>query len=786
MNEKVLKTLEYHKITQNLSDYAGSEPGKKMCLNLRPSTNPDWIENSLAQSDAALKRLIKNDRVSFGANHDVRPILKSIELGHVASAAEILGIAGILTLTDELIKYGVPESEDSEKDELSSIFESLISVPLLEKEIRRCIISEDEIADDASSELSQLRRSRSVYSGRIHTQLTNMVNNTYRTYLMDPVITMRGNRYCIPVKAEYKNQVPGLIHDQSSSGSTFFIEPASVVDLNNKLKEIELKERDEIHKILTGLCGRIASHSSEISNNQKTITLLDFIFAKGKYALKLNATKPIFNDEHRINLRNARHPLLATDKVVPISIRLGDDFDLLIVTGPNTGGKTVSLKTTGLLTLMGQSGLLIPTLDRSELGLFTEVYADIGDEQSIEQSLSTFSSHMTSIVKILSNANENCLCLFDELGAGTDPTEGAGLAIAILNYLHDRGIRTMATTHYSELKVYALQTSFVENACCEFDVDTLSPTYRLLIGIPGKSNAFAISEKLGLPVDIIESAKATISNEEKQFENVISDLEHQRVSIEKERESIESYKKEISELKEKLDAKQEKIDEQRERILKEAREEAKEILKEAKDIADDAIRTYQKSTTIDIKTMEKKRTDIREKIKKHSSSESVSTGSSKSHKTLDIKSATPGKSVHIISMNLDGTITVRPDSKGYVSVQCGIITSKVKVSDLYEIEAPEEKEVKKKVKLNISKSSNISPEINVIGLFVDDAVSRIDKYLDDAYLCHIPKVRIVHGKGTGALRNGIHTYLRTCPYVSSFELAAHGEGDAGVTVVTFK
>ena len=785
MNEKVLKTLEYYKITETLSEYAGSEPGKKICLGLRPSTNQEWITNGLNQTGAALSRLLINDRISFGANKDIRPILKSISIGHTATAGELLNIAGILTLTDELKKYG-ERPDDEPEDDLSSMFEALYPLPLIEKEIRKCIISEDEIADDASHELASIRKSYAVYTGRIHSLLTNMVNNTCRSYLMDPVITMRNNRYCIPVKSEYKSQVPGIVHDQSSTGSTLFIEPQAVVNLDNQLKELELKERDEIYKILTGICEKIAPMVDIINNNQKTITMLDFAFAKGKYALKLNASLPIFNDEHRINLRNARHPLLNPDTVVPINVNLGNTFDLLIVTGPNTGGKTVSLKTVGLLTLMGQSGLFIPSLDRSELCIFKEVYADIGDEQSIEQSLSTFSSHMTSIVKILDKADADSLCLFDELGAGTDPTEGAALAISILNYLHDRGIRTMATTHYSELKVYALQTSFVENACCEFDVASLRPTYKLLIGIPGKSNAFAISQKLGLSKEIIDNAKSTISQEEEQFENIISDLEHRRVSLEKEKDQIDSYKKEIENLKNELSQKQEKLSDQREKILREAREEAREILREAKEVADDAIRSFQKhGTTMTIQTMEKKRTNLREQMNKNQISSSVASKKDKSQKTLTLKEAVPGTSVHIISMNLDGTITVRPDSKGNVSVQCGIITSKVNINDLYEIEPPEEK-AKKKAILNISKSSNISQEINVIGMTVDDAVMRIDKYLDDAYMCHLAKVRIVHGKGTGALRNGIHNYLRSCTYVSSYELAAHGEGDAGVTVVTFK
>lgn len=787
MNEKVLKTLEYNKILDKLSEFAGSAPGKRMCEKLRPSTNKDWIENAQLETEAALSRLLKNDRISFGANEDIRGIIKTIQKGHAATSGELLLVARILTETTALEKYGQKEHEDDPDDALTPLFEALYPLPLLEKEITRCIISEDEIADDASSELSSIRKKYAIIDGRIHSQLSNMVNSTYRTYLQDPIITMRGNRYCIPVKAEYKSQVPGMVHDQSSTGSTLFIEPQSVVNLNNELRELELQERDEIIKILEGLSARVAAQAETILTNQKNISMLDFIFAKGKYALFLNATRPEFNDEHRLKLRSARHPLIDKDKIVPVDIRLGEDFDLLIVTGPNTGGKTVSLKTTGLLQLMGQSGLHIPTLDRSELSIFKEIYADIGDEQSIEQSLSTFSSHMTSIVDILKKADDDCLCLFDELGAGTDPTEGAALAISILDHLHDRGIRTMATTHYSELKIYALSTSFVENACCEFDVESLRPTYRLLIGIPGKSNAFAISKKLGLSDEIIEKAKENITDSEQSFENVISDLEKQRIRMEKEKAEIASYKKKIASLENQLQNSKEQLEEKRQKILNDAKEEAKEILKEAKDVADETIRAFNKPESMTIQTMEKKRSGLREKIAKNEvKSKNKMAPSDNAGKPITLADAVPGTYVHIRSMNLDGTITVRPDSKGNVSVQCGIITSKVNIKDLCKANPPEETKPKNAAKLNISKSSNISQEINVIGLTVDDAVSRVDKYLDDAYLCHLSKVRIVHGKGTGALRNGIHSFLRGCSYVSSYELAAHGEGDAGVTVVTFK
>ena len=788
MNERVLKTLEYNKILDILSGYAGSEPAKNMCLKLRPSGNPEWIIKAQDETEAAFNRLLKDDRLSFGANKDIRGMIKSAAIGHTLSASELLSISRLLVLTNDLSAYG--NKDDETVDALSDYFLRLMPLPLLEKEIGRCITPDEEIADNASPALSSIRKNYQIIGGRIHSQLNNMVNSTYRSYLQDAVITMRGNRYCLPVKAEHKSQVPGIVHDQSSTGSTLFIEPASIVDLNNELKELELKERDEIEVILSGLTARVAAQADVLTENQKTATLLDFIFAKAKYAMKINATKPIFNDEHRINLRQARHPLLDPKTAVPISVNLGDTFDLLIVTGPNTGGKTVSLKTMGLFTLMGQSGLHIPALDRSELGFFKEVYADIGDEQSIEQSLSTFSSHMTHIVKILSEADQDSLCLFDELCAGTDPAEGAALAIAILQSLHDKGIRTMATTHYSELKIYALQSAFVENASCEFDVESLRPTYRMLIGIPGKSNAFAISKKLGLPESIIDSAKETISSEQESFETVISDLETKRISIEKEQANIESYKAEIERLKNEISEKQQKITDQRDRIIREAKEEAKEILQEAKDVADESIRAFHnQGNPMKIQTMEKKRTMLREKINENNVPEKKLAKPVNTKKTLDAKNALPGTYIHIISMNMDGTIKTRPDSKGNITVQCGIISSKVSLKDVYEIDPPTQNEKAAikgaKTKLNISKSSNIPTEINVIGKTVDEAIAVIDKYLDDAYLCHLPKVRIVHGKGTGALKNGIHAYLRGCSYVSSYELAAHGEGDAGVTVVTF-
>lgn len=604
---------------------------------------------------------------------------------------------------------------------------------------------------------------------------------------------MRDNRYCIPVKAEYKSQVSGMVHDQSSTGSTFFIEPAAVVNLNNQLKELDLQEQEEIEVILGDLSSQAAVHTSELAADQKIMTTLDFIFAKAKLAMEQNATEPIFNTEHYIQIRKGRHPLLDKKKAVPIDVRLGKDFDLLVITGPNTGGKTVSLKTVGLFTLMGQAGLHIPALDRSELSIFSEVYADIGDEQSIEQSLSTFSSHMTRVVHILQHADADSLCLFDELGAGTDPTEGAALAIAILNYLHDRGIRTMATTHYSELKIYALSTNFVENACCEFDVETLRPTYRLLIGIPGKSNAFAISSKLGLSDEIINAAKEQISKEDESFEDVIADLEQSRVTIEKEQQEIAEYKERIRTLQEQLQKKNEKIDQAKDKILRDANEKARAILQEAKDVADETIRDFNKAgASADIKELEKKRQKVRDKINEKNGKLALGNNQKKpaNQKTVDPKKLKKGDSVKIISMNLKGIVNTLPDARGNLFVQCGIMRMQTNINDLVPVKeetitAPALQRTNTG-KLKMSKSFSVSSEINLLGCTVDEAIAKLDKYLDDAYLAHLPSVRVVHGKGTGALRSAVQSHLKRLKYVKEYRLGEYGEGDAGVTIVTFK
>ncbi|MBO4750605.1 MAG: endonuclease MutS2 [Lachnospiraceae bacterium] len=798
MNEKVLRTLEYYKIIELLAAKADSEPGKKLCRELLPSTDIAEIRTNQAETRDAISRIFRNGSTSFGNNKDLGFSIKSLEIGSTLSSIELMKISGLLVNVARIKSYGKKEREDTPEDTLDPYFEALAPLTQVANEIDRCILGEDEIADDASPKLKSIRRSIQVTGEKIHNQLNAMLTGSSRTYLQDAVITMRNNRYCIPVKSEYKSQVSGLVHDQSSSGSTFFIEPAAIVNLNNQLKELDLQEKAEIEHILAELSYLCAAHTEELAVNQRTMTKLDFVFAKAKLALDMNASEPQFNRKHIIHIRKGRHPLLDKKKVVPIDIHLGRDFDLLVITGPNTGGKTVSLKTVGLFTLMGQAGLHIPAGDRSELSVFTEVFADIGDEQSIEQSLSTFSSHMTSIVHILKHADEHSLCLFDELGAGTDPTEGAALAISILNYLHDRGIRTMATTHYSELKIYALSTDFVQNACCEFSVETLQPTYRLLIGIPGKSNAFAISSKLGLPDDIINAAKEQISKEETSFEDVIADLEMNRVRMEDERREIEKKKENIRLLEEQLKQKNEKLDKAKDKILREANEKAREILQDAKDVADETIRDFHKASSmgIDMKTLEQKRQAVRDKIKEKN--DKLSIGQSAPQTTNGVKGIDPkklmkGDAVKIVSMNLKGTVSTLPDAKGNLFVQCGIMRMQTNLSDLVLIKEEDLSDPKATRiatsgigQIKMSKSMSVSHEINLLGKTVDEALSELDKYLDDAYLAHLPNVRIVHGKGTGALRNAVHAHLKKMKNIKEFRLGEFGEGDAGVTIATFK
>ncbi len=835
MNQKALKTLEYTKIITQLESHAASPLGKSLCRELSPSSDLEEIRTRQAQTTDAVNRVRLKGSVSFSGLREIGGSLKRLEIGSSLSIPELLSISSVLTVASRAKAYGRRDTESPPvftprfpgqkppkqaevaeyvPDSLDPLFQSIEPLTPLNNEIKRCILSEDEIADEASPGLSRARRSIKAAADRIHTQL-NSILNSHRTYLQDAVITMRDGRYCLPVKAEYKNQVSGMVHDQSATGSTLFIEPMAIVKLNNEIRELEIQEQKEIEAVLASLSNEAAPHIEELRLNMELLAQLDFIFAKAALSRQYRCSAPVFNDKGRIHIKDGRHPLLDPQKVVPINIWLGKDFDLLIVTGPNTGGKTVSLKTVGLFTLMGQAGLHIPAWEGSELAVFDEVFADIGDEQSIEQSLSTFSAHMTNIVSILQQADSRSLCLFDELGAGTDPTEGAALAIAVLSFLHNMKCRTMATTHYSELKVFALTTPGVENACCEFSVETLQPTYRLLIGIPGKSNAFAISKKLGLPDFIIEDAKSHLEAKDESFEDLLASLETSRVTIEKEQEEIRSYKEEIAQLKSRLTQKEERLDERKDKLIRNASEEAQRILREAKETADQTIREINRlaSESGVGKELEAQRAKLREQLKK--TDDKLAVKAKGPSQPISPKKLKIGDGVKVLSMNLKGTVSTLPDAKGDLFVQMGILRSRVNIRDLELIREDDisatlgdgssrtyggtaagskAKKTFSQAKGNgsgsgqirMSKSFSVGTEVNLIGMTTDEAVPAMEKYLDDAYLAHMPSVRVVHGRGTGALKNACHKRLRQLKYVKDFRLGEFGEGGTGVTIVTFK
>ena len=790
MNQKTLKKLEFDKIIHILAGHAASAGAKELCEHLLPSDSLPEIRRTQTETADALRRILRRGSLSFGGIRDIRGSVKRLQIGGVLGMGELLQIMSLLETAGKVRQYGTREEDEGSGDSMDEFFRLLEPVTALAHEIRRCILAEDAMADDASSALREIRRSMRQMDDMFNSTLNSMVNGSARTWLQDAVITMRDGRYCLPVKAEYRNQVPGMVHDQSATGATLFIEPMAVIRLNNEYKELQIREQREIEKVLAALSEAAAEYMELIAEDYELLVRLDFIFARAMLAKDMDATMPVFNEEGRIDIKDGRHPLLDVKKVVPVSIRLGKDFDLLIVTGPNTGGKTVSLKTVGLFTLMGQAGLHIPAFERSQLAVFDNIFADIGDEQSIEQSLSTFSSHMSNIVSILRDATLNSLVLFDELGAGTDPTEGAALAISILDHLHRQGIRTMATTHYSELKVYALSTEGVENACCEFDVESLRPTYRLLIGIPGKSNAFAISSRLGLPDFLIEEAKKQISAQDESFEDVIANLEHSRVTLEREQAEIARYKEEIRKLRNALQKKQDRMDDQKDRILKEANEKANQILREAKEYADETMKNFHRfgREGISAKEMEAERARLREKIR--STETGMQPAAPRPKKKVKAAALHVGDRVRVLSLNLEGTVSTLPNQKGDLFVQMGILRSQVHISDLEylgEAELPAgSKSASGSGRIKMSKSALVSTEINLIGMTVDEAIGHLDKYLDDAYLAHVPSVRIVHGKGTGALRNAVQQHLKRCKYVKTYRLGSLGEGDAGVTIAEFK
>lgn len=786
MNLKTLNTLEYYKITDMLCDKADSSPAKKLCSSLEPKRDIKEIEMLQQQTSDALTRIYRHGALSFKGIHDIKPSLMRLEVGGVLNAPELLKISSLLECALRAKNYN-GETDDC----LTPLFESIQPLSPLQKEIVRCIISEEEISDDASPGLKNVRRNINNTNSKIHSQLNSILNSS-RSMLQDALITMRDGRYCLPVKAESKSSFPGMVHDQSSTGSTLFIEPMSVVTLNNELRQLEILEKEEIEKVLATLSNMTAEELEAIQLNLTVLTELDFIFARGKLAQSMKAVKPRLNTNGCMNLKKARHPLIPQDKVVPIDVYIGDTFRHLIITGPNTGGKTVTLKTVGLFTLLGQSGLHIPALDNSEIAVFDNIYADIGDEQSIEQSLSTFSSHMTNIVSILKKIDApelNSLVLFDELGAGTDPEEGAALAMSILSDLLARGVTALATTHYSELKLYALSTEGVENACCEFDVESLRPTYRLLIGIPGKSNAFAISGRLGLPEYIIKDAGSRINSDDKSFEDVISGLEESRIKLETEQRELEEAKKEIEHLRKKLKEKNERIDKAKDKIIRRANEEARDILQQAKAQADDAMKKYNKwiQRSGAGSDLEKERAMLRDEISKKDNSLSINTRKKKNTK-ITPESIHVGDNVHVISLGLDGVITSLPNNKGLAGVSMGMLNSQIKLSDLELLENDKSKNepAVKTHTYKLSKAANISTEINLIGKTVVEAIPLLDKYLDDAYLSHLAQVTVIHGRGTGALRKAVHDHLKHVSYIKSYRIGEFGEGDHGVTIVEFK
>lgn len=790
MNNKSLSTLEYNKIISRLVSFACSDGAKQILHKLEPMTDIDKINTALDYTNDALTRVYQKGSVDFSRIKDIRGSIARLKVGSSLNALELLNISMLLECAAHIKGY-----YEQRADSIQPLIDMLDPVTLLNNTIKKCIISEDEISDDASANLRSIRRQKNIAADRIHTELNKILNSpSTRTYLQDYVITTRQGRFCLPVKAEYKSLMPGMVHDQSSTGSTVFIEPAAVVKLNNDIRELELKEQAEIEVILADLSAKAAEYTDSLLSDYEILTNLDCIFAKALLSRHFNCSRPVMNNKGIVNIKKGRHPLIEPHTVVPIDIYLGTDFNLLIITGPNTGGKTVSLKTVGLLTLMAQAGLNIPALEHSDIAVFDNIFADIGDEQSIEQSLSTFSSHMTNTVDILKKADSNSLILFDEIGAGTDPTEGAALAIAILDSLHRRNITTMATTHYSEIKMYALTTDGVENACCEFDVQSLRPTYRLLIGVPGKSNAFAISKKLGLSDNIINDASRRLDSEDIKFEDLVTDLEQSRVTIEREREELNEYKAQIAQLKSELTKKTERLDERTDNIIRKANEEAARILKDAKEYADKTINAMNKHG-MTVKELEKHRSAIREKMNKLQEKLKIEPANNISeHKAHDISEFKVGMHVKVLTMNVIGTVSQIHKNKNQVTVLVGSLSTKMDIKNLAILKGykdPAETSSKPKGaggsgKIKMSKSSSVSSEINLLGYTVDEAIAVLDKYLDDAYIARIPQVRIVHGKGTGALRSGITSYLHGVPYIKEFRLGQIGEGAEGVTIVTFK
>ena len=786
MNQKVLKTIEYTKIIAMLKEEADSSLGKEIAEALLPSSEPEEVRKSLLETEDAENRIRLKGPLSFRGMTDIRLYFPRIRLGAALSIAELLHVEKILEFAEKARDFA-GETEDS----LSVYFQALSPLEEVRREFQRAIESEERLSDDASKELSEIRRKEKGIEGKISDELNRTLNDK-RSMLQEGVITLRNGRHVFPVKAEYKNAFHGIVHDESSTGATLFMEPLSIVQLENSLTELLSLEKREVEKILLALSLLLQPEISALQENVECIAHLDFVFAKAKLGKKMEGIRPTVLEEKKVSLLDARHPLIPRDKVVPISIHIGEGFRLLVITGPNTGGKTVCLKTLGLLQLMGQAGLLIPAFQGSSITVFREIFADIGDEQSIEQSLSTFSSHMTNTVKILAEADADSLCLFDELGAGTDPTEGAALALGILHDLFQKRVTTVATTHYAEIKLYALSEEGVENAACEFDVESLRPTYRLLIGVPGKSNAFAIAKKLGLSDAIIEDARGRIGEEDLHFEDLIADLEDTRRLAEREKLEIEQYKEEVERLKARARESTKGIEKGKDKILNRAREEAARILAEAKETADEIIKEIKKKESGGSGSLEAEqlRTKLRKKLEENQSVLGAQTVKGPSQ-TISLKNLALGDKVRLLNMHgVVGTVTELPDKSGMFTVSAGILRTKVSAKEVEfiqhkEKEAPTRNQGKT-AGLGRAKAMGISPEINLIGKMTADALPELNKYLDDAFLAKLPQVRIVHGRGTGALRKMVHECAKKNKHIESFRLGEYGEGSDGVTIVYFK
>jgi len=791
LKERTLKTLEYHKIIEQLAGKAISSMGKDIAGSLKPSTDLDEIRLMQQETSEASGFIVRKGSLPLGGITDIRHSLQRVETGGALNIEELLQIGDFCYVCRKVITYSTDNRKTESFPILDSLFDSVSPFGALEKEINRCIINNQELSDDASPKLYEIRRSIKTSNDRIREQLNSIIHSqAYKNMLQDNIITIRSGRYCVPIKLEYRQSFPGMVHDQSSTGATVFMEPMAVVQLNHKIKTLHTDEENEIEKILRELSYLVAEQAHLLAANLDILIKLDFIFAKGELSLEMKASKPNFNRDGYIDIKKGRHPLLDQAKVVPIDIYLGKSFSILLITGPNTGGKTVALKTLGLLALMGQAGLHIPAFDNSDLALYTEIFADIGDEQSIEQSLSTFSAHMSNIVKILEEASlcqGNSLVLLDELGAGTDPTEGAALAMSILQFLYQNKIHTAVTTHYSELKVYALSTEGVENASCEFDVETLRPTYRLLIGVPGKSNAFAISKKLGLPDDIINNAKEFLSHEDQRFEDVITDLEINKKSVEIEKERASRYRQEAAALKTELEKQREKLNKQRDKVLLAAKEEALKITWEAKDEADRILKEMQKQMKEggSQRELEESRRKVGDMVSKIDEELDGLAKKDRPPKKVP-KNLKKGDGVFVHSMHMTGVVSELPDRDGYVTIQAGIMKLKVKLEDLSLNEKEELIKVNAQnysARVKSVKSQSITPEVDLRGQMVEEGLEKTDKYLDDAYLAGLKQVTIIHGKGTGALRSAVQNHLKGHPHVKSQRPGSFGEGDLGVTIV---